>query len=328
MSTRALPETSHRNVLRLPLFPRDGGRIGLVAPSEGSPRTDIKNAIRYFTGCGYELVPASHLTNTRDGAFSLASPYQIGQEITGFFADTSICAVLAARGGASAPLVRPYIDYDVVRKNPKPFIGYSDITSLLLAVTAQTNMVTMHGPNASGLPGASRFTRENFWRTIGAGKRGVFHEFDEQKVLSHGPRVRGVAMGGNLEAIFQTFGSEKYDPFKNLKRLPVVLFWEEYNAQPSDMLLMLSALADRGLFQNVCAMLVGHCVGCKENGYPDAPSLSETLRSVAERHRIPVVHRLNFGHSDNRATIPLNSLVELDTRSGRVKFFDYNSDGR
>ena len=118
--------------------------IGIISPSYWLEEKILIKTAKFFTDLGYNIkIGASN--NLKWGPFA-GTPQERADDLHRMFADPNIDAIMCARGGYGANRVLPLLDYDLIRKNPKIFIGYSDITAYLSSITQQTNLVTFHGP--------------------------------------------------------------------------------------------------------------------------------------------------------------------------------------
>ena len=118
--------------------------IGVVSPSYWLDESVLKNTAKFFTILGYNI-EISKSNSLQWGPFA-GTPQERADDLHRMFVNPKIDAVMCARGGYGANRVLPLLDYDLIRKNPKIFIGYSDITAYLTSITQQTNLVTFHGP--------------------------------------------------------------------------------------------------------------------------------------------------------------------------------------
>ena len=118
--------------------------IGIVSPSYWLDKKVLKKTVQYFTDLGYKIEIG--LSNTLQWGPFAGTPQQRADDLHRMFSNPKIDAVMCARGGYGANRVLPLLDYDLIQKNPKIFIGYSDITAYLTSITQQTSLVTFHGP--------------------------------------------------------------------------------------------------------------------------------------------------------------------------------------
>ena len=133
------------------LFPprfAPGDTIGIAAPASPPDQPEIiDEAIGRFTAQGFKVKPGKYLRK-RDG-YLAGSDEERAADINALFADPEVRGIFALRGGYGSCRILPLLDYAAIRANPKPLVGYSDITAMHLAILVKTGLVTFHGSNAS-----------------------------------------------------------------------------------------------------------------------------------------------------------------------------------
>ena len=118
--------------------------IGILSPSYWLDREILTITSKYFTDLGYRL-KFGKSNELKWGPFA-GLPEQRADDIHEMFANSDIDAIFCARGGYGANRVLPLLDYNLIKENPKIFIGYSDITAMLISITQKTSLITFHGP--------------------------------------------------------------------------------------------------------------------------------------------------------------------------------------
>lgn len=233
-------------------------------------------------------------------------------DINRFFADEEVKAVVSFSGGWGTPRLLPYLDYDVIRKNPKVLIGFSDITGLLNAVHKMTGLVTFHGPNADSR--YEPFTLANFRKVLmSADPIGTLPNppkrddelLDRENriiVLREGTAT-GRLVGGNLTLIAATMGT----PFE-IETDGAILFLEDTHEELYRIDRMLTQLWLGGKLDRLAGFSFGRCTDCPIEG--PALSMGELLR---ERFgHIPSIWGLSFGHIEKKLTLPIGVPATLD----------------
>ena len=120
----------------------DGARIGIVSPAYWLDDERLERAIRVFEDAGFEIIPGAS-TRLRKDIFA-GSPEARAADIIAMFADPSIEAIICARGGYGGNRVLPLLDYEVIRANPKIFVGYSDVTGYLTSIGQRAGLGRAH----------------------------------------------------------------------------------------------------------------------------------------------------------------------------------------
>ena len=202
---------------------RKGATIGMIAPASCTSLENLESAKKNLEDMGFKVVLGE---STKSQWFSYAGTDELrAKDINDFFANPEIDAIICMRGGYGCNRLIELVDFEIIKNNPKVFIGYSDITTLHMAIQRKTGLITFHGPMAvSNFSGEYNLdTYENFVDVLM-----VEHENYELKnfskelgVLSEG-EATGEIVGGNLATLIATLGTE-YD----LEYEGKILFLEE-----------------------------------------------------------------------------------------------------
>ena len=132
----------------LPEHLSEGDTIGIISPSSAIFESEpYEIAVENFEAMGLKVKLGKYV-KSRYGHLA-GTDEERASELNSMFADSEIKAIVALRGGSGAARLLNLIDYDLIAKNPKVFIGYSDITALHLAIYTKTGLVTFHGPMAA-----------------------------------------------------------------------------------------------------------------------------------------------------------------------------------
>ena len=194
-----------------------GDTVALVSPANATFNTvDLQIARESLEALGFKVRQSAHMME-RHGYLAGADKAR-AEDINKAFADTSVAAVHAIRGGWGSARLLPHLDYDVIRRNPKVLIGYSDITALLLAIHAKTGLITFHGP--IGLGRWDPYSLEYYRRVLFNGEKVTYAnkqglstdrnaltqvEFRTQTITPG--KARGRLLGGNLTVLTTILGS-------------------------------------------------------------------------------------------------------------------------
>lgn len=305
-------------VVATPVKPRrlrQGGTIGLVSPAGASyADSSIRAAEIELRRLGYQ---------TRRGAYVLERHGYLGgtdrqraADVMRMFEDPSIDAIMALRGGWGCARLLPYLDFDVIRRNPKIVCGFSDITGLLTALYAQTGLVTFHGPVATST--WNDFTTGHFRRTVEFGDRVTMAPTAATEVDTLTPGVAtGRLVGGNLSVLAALVGTGYVPDMRGH-----LLFLEEVSEEPYRIDRMLTQLVLAGFFDQVGGVVFGNCRDCGAA----AGDVSLSLRRILEDHLhprgIPVFYGTMIGHITDKFTVPIGVEAEMDARAGTIRLLE------
>jgi muramoyltetrapeptide carboxypeptidase len=233
------------------------------------------------------------------------------------FADDEVDVVQSLQGGFGSAQIIPHIDFDVIAANPKPFVGYSDITALHVAIRQRTGLATLYG---SGLVGVgdkdtTPFTRDRLLQVLtGDGTGDVPRDPDDPYVRAiHGGQVAAPLVGGCLWLLMQTMGT----PWE-FQADGAILFFEDVKAPPYYVDGFLTQLAAAGKLGRVAGVVVGEMKDCDWGDQRQASdwARSRSLEDVLEEHLeplgVPVLYKLPLGHGKHLAALPLGVRCTLD----------------
>lgn len=238
-------------------------------------------------------------------------------DLHAMFADPEVQGIICVRGGYGTPQLLDQLDFDLIRRNPKMLLGYSDITGLHLAIHQKTGLVTFHGP--TGLSPFTEFSQNWFRRAIDTKPMGAlgnpteanpFRPRHPLRTIRPG-KARGRLIGGNLTLISTLMGT----PFE-IDTRGKILFLEDVGEEPYRMDRMLQQLALAGKFEQAAGIVFGECVDCGPRDYQPSITFNYTLGEVLDRVfakvRVPVFHGLLIGHTADQITLPLGVMAAMD----------------
>lgn len=299
-----------------------GACVGIIAPASGAEPERFDAAIAMLEASGYKVKVGKYARGD-NGIFSGTDKERL-HDLMWAFTDKDIDAVWCIRGGDGAPRLLPDIDFDVIKKNPKIFIGYSDITSLHIAISRATGLVTFHGPGASST--FSDYTKKNCFDLLtgsaapykidiadGNSEKGKQAPLFETETITKG-KCRGRLIGGNLSLLAALAGT----PFALSHLKGKILFIEDVNERPYRIDRMLTQLRQSADLRSVAGFALGIFDGCN----PPEGKWSQTVQDVVRDRLgdlgVPVVYGLSFGHIRDQCTLPIGIEAELDATAATV----------
>jgi muramoyltetrapeptide carboxypeptidase len=237
-------------------------------------------------------------------------------EINRCFADPDVRAIIPLRGGWGAARLLPHLDYDLIRRNPKVLLGFSDFSALLLGIHARTGLVTFHGP--MGLSSWEPFTLAHARQVLFEGRsaRLVCEPQAAMRRIVSG-RARGPLCGGNLTVLSSMVGS----PYLRVDRR-AILFLEEVEEPYSEVDRMMTQLDLAGILEPIGGFVFGQCTRC------DPPALNRRLDldRVLEQHvsalGVPAWRGAPIGHVERQLTLPIGIPAEIDADRGIIELLE------
>ena len=298
---------------------KKGQTIGIISPSSGVwKRSELWRSIEEIENWGYKVKVGEHAYKKR---FYLAgSDEERAEDLLDFFKDDNIDAIFCSQGGYGSARILKHLDFDVIRNNPKIFIGYSDITSLHIAINKLSHLVTFHGPCAlsAGSDEMTRYRREHLFRALEdeepIGKIEISGR-NKYLVTVNGGKTEATVIGGNLTLLCSTLGT----PYE-IETKDKIVFIEELDTEPWIMDHMLTHLLNSGKLQEAAGIVIGDCQNCEpfklDAGFPNQCSLEDVIFDLLRPLNLPVLYGLPIGHTKDLATIPLGVLGFLDAKEG------------
>lgn len=306
---------------------KPGDTIGLIEPASASDDPFdlvlVEEAIRAMG-----LVPKRAPNLFKRYGYLAGQDKERGADVTAMFADKDVKAIFAVRGGWGSARALPFIDWDVVRANPKFLIGYSDITALHMAIAAKGGAVTLHGPNASSAWGKASV--ESFKRIAFDAATPLFEnpKASEDRLVQRrwrtikirGGKAQGQLLGGNLTVLTALAGTPYLPDFAG-----AILFLEDIDEAEYRIDRMLTQLGQAGVLKGLAGVVFGQCTNCRD---PDGsgPGGGFTLNSILRQHfeplGIPAFEGAWFGHISDQFTIPQGVMAEIDGDAGTLRLLE------
>lgn len=296
-----------------------GSTVGLIAPGSALSRSAFEQTLSNITALGFKVKYSPNL-KVRNGFLSGTDQQRV-EDIHSMFQDETVSGIICARGGYGCGRLLDLIDYQIIQRNPKPFLGFSDITALHCAFYKHAGLVTFHGP--VGASEWNDFTKDYTDDLLTKGRR-VKVRADNPVTISEGT-ASGRLLGGNLSLLTSLLGT-KHDPDYR-KHL---LFIEEVGESTYRVDRMLTQLRSSGKLQDLSGIALGYFTGCDlspdQTGYEQSIGLMEVFKDRLGDLGIPVVYGFPFGHEPHNATLPVGIEAELDADKGIIKVLEKSID--
>lgn len=298
----------------LPPPARPGDRVGVAALSGPVDPERLGRGLAALRGLGFDPVPAANLGDSQglfagDDRRRLAAFHDLA-------ADPSLKAIFFARGGHGVLRVLPAIDWELLAAHPRAYVGYSDLTPFLLAVTARLGLVAFHGPmvaadlargisgeEAASLLAALAGDYPRAYPVAGA------RPGDGAGGSHAGEGVSGPLLGGCLSLITALLGTPYLPDLGG-----AVLFWEDVDEPLYRLDRMLTHLGLSGSLAALSAMVVGHAEPTDARGEPPAVWLTDALAGFSP----PLAWGLAAGHRAPNLTLPLGLTARLEPATRRL----------
>ena len=321
----ALPARPAVPTPRKPPRLRPGDTVGLIEPA-GFTHDSFDLAEIKATIAAMGLVPkvAPHVAQ-RYG-YLAGTDAERATDVNAMFADDSVRAVFAIRGGWGCARILPLLDWNLIRAHPKLLVGFSDITALHMGIAAKAGFTTIHGPVAASSWGKLSWDSFRALAFEGATPLYAAPDLPEDRLAPRGGRTRtfrsgkaiGRLLGGNLTVLSALAGTPYLPDFTG-----AILFIEDTNEAEYRIDRMLTQLSLAGILPRVAGLVFGQCTDCVSDG----PSYGGfTLSEVLQQHLaplgVPAFQGALFGHVPNQYSLPEGVRAEIDANAGTIRILE------
>ncbi|MDD3593717.1 MAG: LD-carboxypeptidase [Candidatus Gastranaerophilales bacterium] len=296
-----------------------GDKIAFVSPAGSvSYQEKFEKAQAFFENAGYSVVimPNSRKIN----GYLAGDDEDRLEDLMSAFSDTSINAIIANRGGYGCLRLLDKIDYNVIKNNPKIFVGYSDITALHCAFYKYAGLVTFHGAfslDDFGCDEVDEYTKTSFFETL-EGKntnKPLENKFAYTSIVD--AEVQAPLSGGNLTVLCSLLQTPYFPDLKGR-----VLFLEDVAEPLYKIDRMLYQLELAGILGQIKGLLIGKFSGLCENQTKAELLLFEMLEKLTSKYKIPAGYGFSAGHETSKATLPLNVEYYFNSLKGELKILE------
>ena len=323
LANTALSQKSTTPKIIKPKRLKKGDTVAIIAPSSGADDGQFAKAVQNMIDLGFKPKLGKYAREIN--GFLAGTDAQRIEDIHWAFSNKEIDAVWCVRGGYGLSRILPQIDYALIKKNPKIFIGYSDITALHLAIHQNTGLVTFHGPVASST--YSDYPKKHVVNALMTPS--VPYKIDlspdnvakgtllyKTQVITKGT-ARGRLICGNLSLLTALAGT----PYALRNTKGKILFTEDVGERPYRLDRMFTQLKQSVNLRELAGIALGVFEGC------DAPDdKSQTVIDVVKDQLgslgIPVIYGLSFGHIRDQFTIPFGVEAELDAQNATLTLLE------
>lgn len=291
------------------IFPKAikrGSVLGIIAPSGPYKERELKEIKAKLEGYGYHIRFGKSCYSSYKGYLSSEDKVR-AKDIEYMFLDKDIDGIMCIRGGYGTPRILELIDYNIIKQNPKFFIGFSDITALHIAFNQKCDLVTFHGIMAGSSYKWDDFSYESLINAINL--KDTFEiknpKNEKIKTIVKG-KCEGKLIGGNLSLIITTMGTEFEIDTKGK-----IIFIEEVGESIYRIDRMLTQLALGGKFTDCEGIIFGDFSKCNKDNEEDF-ELEELLKDRVEKFNKPCISNLKSGHCLPMISLPLGANCKLN----------------
>jgi muramoyltetrapeptide carboxypeptidase len=282
---------------------RSGDLIGVISPA--GPVTDharLNRGIKYLERQGYRVRVGEHALKAF--GYLAGSDAERLDDLHTMFADREVRAIFCSRGGYGMSRLLAGVNYELIARNPKILLGFSDITALQLALWRKCRLVTFHGPmvHADFCDTINPFMESALWPLLTEAVRPPpITCLETEAHIWRGGSAGGRLLGGNLSLVVSLLGTPYWPELRN-----ALLFLEEVAEEPYRIDRLLAHLGNAGVWPKISGLLAGQFGHCQPRKDATANfSVLDVFSQLSSRLTQPFVSDLPFGHVARKCTLPV-----------------------
>ncbi|MCK5696417.1 MAG: LD-carboxypeptidase, partial [Desulfobacula sp.] len=282
---------------------KSGDTLGVCAPSSRFDTEKLNLGIKVLENLGFKVkVPEEIFKKKR---YLAGNDMLRASVVNNLFSDPDIDGIICARGGFGAIRILDYLNWQMIKQNTKPFIGFSDCTAILLSIIRETGMPVIHGPTVVSFAADPKETIDSFYKIL-------MGSFDQIKVtggqIIKSGKCTGILKGGNIATISHLLGTKFQPDFKNC-----ILFLEDIGEPAYKIDRMLTQMKMAGLFEEIQGVITGTFEDCADDEY-----IKEILLETFDPYNVPILSGLDSGHGKINLPLYMGTDIEMDTKSAII----------
>ena len=294
----------HEKKIIKPFPLKPGDTIGIVAPAGPFDPEKFKKGKAVLETMGFRIYYEESIFHQH--GFLAGTDIQRADQLNRLFADSSVQAIVCARGGYGSMRILPLLDFKIIQAHPKIFLGFSDISALLAVLYEQCGLVTFHGPMVTTLANATE-------KTITAMKTALTSDGPLELTPKDGKVIKsgvssGVLAGGNLTTLCHLVGTPYSPKFKEK-----ILILEDVGEMTYRIDRMLTQMKLAGTFNGVAGLILGAFKKCGQ-----LKKIFEIVDNIFHGTEIPILAGFDIGHGEHNLTVPIGRNATLDTETKRL----------
>jgi muramoyltetrapeptide carboxypeptidase len=309
---------TRKNLIKVPTYARPeklkkGDTIGICAPAGALRRKEeVAEFTQILNQMGFKVKVGENVYK-KVGYFA-GTDEERASDFMQFIEDKTVRGIFFLRGGWGCARLLPLLDFDVIRENSKVIMGFSDLTSLLNAITEHSGIVTFHGPG--GNSSWNEYSMNYIQKLTMEENLTLFQNTaaDHQIITYSSGTAYGTLWGGNLSVLVSMTGTPFFPKINN-----GILFLEEVGEEPYRVDRMLTQLQQAGIFDQCNGVILGNFRKCTA----EEPDRAFTLEEVFEQHfgdfGKPVYYGAQIGHTVNKMTVPIGVDARMNADEGTFK---------
>lgn len=315
-----------------------GDTIGIIATSFPLPIKDFPDCdyvgeynrgIQELEALGFKVKQGKNIDKVK--WWFAGTAQERAQDINNMFADPEVKAIIVHEGGQSAIAVLEHINYELIKKNPKPFIGFSDITNIHTALYTKTGLVGFHGPLLTYslgrvwkeyLPAKREEALQRFFYMLTSDQPlGVVEPFTHWECWRSG-HAQGRLFGGNIANVISLLGTPYFPTLEDLKGS--ILFWEIDGVPSYRIEKALYQLKYAGVLDVISGMLIGKLPDITRTAWKDfkEPTIKEIVLNTLADYNFPIIAEVDFGHKTVDTIMPVGINARMNSNNLELELLE------
>ncbi len=287
--------------------------IGLIAPAGPLRNIKVEEIKSELNKLGYNVKIGRSCYLSHKGYLS-GTDEDRALDLEMMFLDDEIDAIICVRGGYGCIRILDLINFDIIRNNPKIFVGFSDITALHITINQLANVGTYHGIMAGSIKTWDEFTYTSLIEALSFKDELIIkNPINDNLICLYEGKCEGIIVGGNLSLIVSTLGTKYEIDTKNK-----ILFIEEIGEFTYKIDKMLNHLKMAGKFDDCVGIIFGEFTNCN-CAFKNDEKVLGILKEVVRENKKPSICNLKSGHCIPMVTLPLNMNCMMDSTKGEIK---------
>ncbi|WP_415319392.1 S66 family peptidase [Clostridium perfringens] len=282
-------------------FFNKGDKIGIISCSNGlsiKNKNIIDELKLNLKSLDIEMVEGDTLYAKEYNLFS-GTGEEKARALEKLFLDKDIKMIFDISGGDLANEVLDFLDFNLIKENPKPFFGYSDLTVLLNAIYSQCDITTYNYQLRNLIGKFKEEQMQNFKASFIEGKEDIFN-LDYEWI--NGSYLEGIVVGGNIRCLLKLAGTKYMPDFKDK-----ILFLESFSGNSAKMVTYITQYKNLGVFNEVKGIILGEFTEMEREDLK--PDIVEILKRVIGKINIPILKTSNLGHGADAKCIPIGKYL-------------------
>ena len=307
-----------------------GDTVGIVSPS--SPVTNrayYRRSIGVLKRLGFNVILGKNAL--RYLGYMAGTAEERVQDLHDMFADQEVKAIFTSAGGFVSHHLLRYLDYDLIRKNPKIICGFSDLTTLLNAIFKKTGMIPFYNFSIERFnKKTSDFTIKSFMDMFVSDEPPVFLPRKSRWKIIRKGRAEGRLIGGNLLTIVNNINLKEYAPNPHQDRRKYILFFEEHGTDLEELDNSLHRLGLAGFYDHIAGIIIGKITDVDRTGklrrvpagdiefqskpLPRSLTINQIFKRIFDEYqvRVPILSNFDCGYARDKVTMPIGAMVSMN----------------